>query len=104
MNRQRILGDIAVTCFIVVQFADWLATYHGVTLFGTGIEANPLLRRLMERYDIILVLTSAKLFATVAGSFLHLLNRHFTVALLAVLYTAFAILPWFRVLSMGRVF
>ena len=104
MRTQRLIGDIAVTCFILVQFADWMATFHGLTLFGTGIEGNPLLRFLMEKYDIILVLTAAKLSATIAGSFLHFFNRHLLVMTLTALYTIFALVPWFKVLSVHSFF
>ena len=67
MNTRKLLGNIAVTCFIIVQLTDWLATYQGLIRFGTEIEANPFLRFLMERYDIVFALTSAKIAATVAG-------------------------------------
>ena len=97
---RRALGNLAVTCFIVVQLIDWIATSQGLALFGTSVEANPLLRFLMERYDIITVLTTSKLFATMAGSFLHFLNRHSMVAALTVLYTLFAIIPWMKLLAL----
>ena len=96
MSKQKTIGDIAVTGFILVQLIDWIATYQGLTLFGTSIEGNPLLRFLMERYDIILVLTAVKIFATIAGSFLHFVHRHSLVAALTLLYTFFAIIPWMR--------
>lgn len=99
MNKRKLLGNIAVTCFILVQLADWLATYQGLILFGTEIEGNPLLRFLMERYDIVLALTSAKLAATIAGSFLHLFNRHLEVASLTLIYTCFGLIPWSRALN-----
>jgi hypothetical protein len=41
MSKQGTIGNVAVTCFILVQLLDWLATYQGLTLFGTSIEANP---------------------------------------------------------------
>jgi Domain of unknown function (DUF5658) len=104
MSKHRIIGNVAVTCFILVQLLDWMATYQGLTLFGTSIEANPLLRSLMERYDIILVLTSAKLFATLAGSLLHLANRHLLVATLTVLCTVFSILPWINLFTLHPIF
>jgi hypothetical protein len=104
MTVPKLAGNIAVTFFIIVQFADWIATYHGVAVFGTEIEANPLLRFLMERYDIILTLTAAKLTATIAGSLLHLLNRHLALASLTLLYTWFALIPWLKVLSLTQVF
>lgn len=104
MNTRKLLGNIAVTCFILVQLADWLATYQGLIRFGTEIEGNPLLRSLMERYDIILALTSAKLAATIAGSFLHLFNRHLEVASLTFIYTCFALVPWSRALNLSFAF
>ena len=104
MNTRKLLGNIAVTCFILVQLADWLATYQGVILFGTEIEGNPLLRFLMERYDIVLALTSAKLAATIAGSFLHLFNRHWEVAGLTFVYMCFALMPWSRALNLPFAF
>jgi len=104
MSRPGTIGNIAVTCFILVQLLDWLATFQGLTLFGTSIEANPLLRSLMERYDIVLVLTSAKLFATLARSFLHFANRHFLVATLTVFYMVFSILPWIDLFSLHSIF
>lgn len=104
MNTRKLLGNIAVTCFIIVQLADWLATYHGLVRFGTEIEANPLLRFLMERYDIVLALTGAKLAATIAGSFLHLFNRHLEVASLTLIYTFFALVPWSRALNLHHFF
>ena len=99
MNARKLAGNVAVTCFIIVQLADWLATYNGLITFGTEIEANPLLRFFMERYDIILALTSAKVAATSAGFLLHLLNRHVEVASLTLLYTWFALLPWAHALN-----
>ena len=104
MNTRKLLGNIAVTCFIIVQLADWLATYQGLIRFGTEIEANPLLRFLMERYDIVFALTSAKLAATIAGSFLHLFNRHLEVASLTLIYTCFALIPWSRALNLQFAF
>ena len=104
MRRRHFIGDFIVTCFILVQLLDWLATFHGVTLFGTSIEANPMLRFLMEKYDIILVLTAAKLSATVAASFLHFFKRHLMVAALTLIYTVFAIVPWINLLGTYPVF
>ena len=101
---RRFFGDFILTCFIVVQFMDWAATFHGIALFGPAIEGNLLLRSLMERYDIILVLTGAKLFATVAGSALHFAQRHMSVAFLTVFYILFALFPWFRVLAVHSAF
>jgi hypothetical protein len=88
----------------VVQFLDWAATFHGIALFGPAVEGNWLLRSLMERYDIILVLTGAKLFATVAGSALHFAQRHLSVAFLTVFYILFALFPWLRVLAVYSAF
>src|SRR4249920_1458032 len=104
MRGRHFIGDFIVTCFIFVQLLDWLATFHGVTLFGTSIEANPLLRFLMEKYDIILVLTAAKLSATLAASYLHVFKHHLMVAALTVFYTVFALIPWIKVLGIYPIF
>jgi hypothetical protein len=104
MRGRHIIGDLIVICFIFVQLLDWLATFHGVILFGTSIEANPLLRFLMEKYDIILVLTAAKLSATLAASCLHFFKRHLMVAALTVFYTVFALIPWIKVLGIYPIF
>ncbi|MFN8005766.1 MAG: DUF5658 family protein [Terriglobia bacterium] len=104
MRWRILIGNFIVVCFILVQLLDWLATYHGVTLFGTSIEGNPVLRFLMEKYDIILVLTAAKLSATLAASFLHFLERHLAVAVLTLFYTVFALIPWIKVLGIPPVF
>jgi hypothetical protein len=100
----RFFGDVAVTAFIVVQFLDWGATYQGIALFGPAIERNALLRSLMERYDIILVLTLAKVSATIGGSVLHYIRRHAIVAVLTLFYLVFAIFPWFKLLAYHPVF
>jgi hypothetical protein len=100
MLRERITGDVVITCFIIVQLMDWVATCHGVILFGTSIESNPLLRFMMERYDIILVLTVVKILATMAGSLLHFVRRHMAVALLTLFYLLFAIFPWLQALPL----
>jgi len=104
MRGRHFIGNFIVICFISVQLLDWLATFHGVTLFGTSIEANPLLRFLMEKYDIILVLTAAKLSATLAASFLHYFERHLMVAALTLFYTVFALIPWIKILGIYPAF
>jgi hypothetical protein len=104
MRGRVLIGNVIVICFILVQLLDWLATFHGVIVFGTGIEGNPLLRFLMEKYDIIVVLTAAKLSATIAASFLHCFERHLMVAALTLLYTLFALLPWIQVFRLHPVF
>ena len=43
-------GDFAVLAFLVVQCLDGIFTYLGVTIWGPGIEANPIVR---QRYPII---------------------------------------------------
>ena len=104
MRGRHLVGNVIVICFILVQMLDWMATFHGVTLFGTAIEGNPLMRFLMERYDIIVVLTAAKLSATIAASFLHCFERHLMVAALTLFYTLFALLPWIHVFGLHPVF
>lgn len=103
-RSHRFFGDFILTCFIVVQVLDWAATSQGIALFGPSVEKNWLLRFLMERYDIILVLTSAKLFAAVAGSVLHFVDRHGIVAALTLFYIVFALFPWLKLLGTSPAF
>ena len=36
-------GTIVFLLFAIVQVADGLLTYHGIRVYGPGVEANPLI-------------------------------------------------------------
>jgi hypothetical protein len=84
--------------FVAVQVLDGVFTYIGVLTFGIGIEANPLVAWYAEAFGPAAGLAAAKIFAIGCASVLYLTSRHRTVAVLTLLYLAFAILPWAHVL------
>ena len=87
-------GDIAVVGFLVVQCLDGIFTYLGVSMWGPGIEANPLLSSAMALAGPGTALAGAKLVAVFFGMLLHLRRVHRLVFLLTAFYFAVAILPW----------
>jgi len=88
------LKNLIFVCFLLVQLFDGWATFHGVSLFGTSIEGNPLLRFLMDRYDVLLVIVTGKAVAVGLGTVLHLYKRHKMLAASVLFYLVVAVLPW----------
>jgi hypothetical protein len=102
-RRQLTSVDGLWLAFVAVQVLDGVLTYVGVRTFGLGIEANPLVAWYAEAFGAATGLVAAKLFAIGCASVLYLTSRHRTVAVLTVLYVAFAIVPWAHVLhSYGK--
>jgi hypothetical protein len=87
-------GDLMVIGFVLVQCLDGVFTYLGVTIWGPGIEANPLISGAMAAAGVLAALGGAKLMAIGLGILLHLRRVHNMVALLTAIYFAVAILPW----------
>jgi hypothetical protein len=87
-------GDLAVLAFLIVQCLDGALTYLGVSFWGLGIEANPLIASTVQAIGLGAGLTAAKLVAASFGMLLHLRRAHNLVAFLTALYVAIAILPW----------
>lgn len=87
-------GDIAVLSFLVVQCLDGVFTYLGVSIWGPGIEANPIISSAMSAAGLGPGLAGAKLVAIAFGIVLHLRRVHNLVAFLTFIYLAVAILPW----------
>jgi len=91
---RSLFGDIAVVSFLVVQTLDGIFTYLGVSIWGPGIEANPLISSAVATAGLVPGLTGAKLVAVGLGMALHLQRVHNLVAALTAIYFAAAILPW----------
>jgi len=87
-------GDLIVVGFMLVQCLDGALTYLGVTTWGLGIEANPLISSAVSAAGLGVGLFTAKLVAAGFGILLHLRRVHNLVALLTLLYLGIAILPW----------
>jgi Domain of unknown function (DUF5658) len=83
-----------VLSFLIVQCLDGAFTYLGVSFWGMGIEANPLIASTVQAIGLGAGLTAAKLIAASFGVLLHLRRAHSIVAFLTALYVAVAILPW----------
>lgn len=85
--------------FIALQIIDGLLTFHGVSLRGTGVEANLLIRHLMDQVGIGTALVLVKslaimcvLIVCIAGAQI----RWVRPALITLIgtYTALAVVPW----------
>ena len=87
-------GDVAVLCFLLVQCLDGAFTYLGISFWGIGIEANPLIASAVQAIGLGAGLAVMKLMAASFGMLLHLHRVHNLVAFLTALYVAVAILPW----------
>ena len=87
-------GDCVVLCFLIVQCLDGVLTYLGVTIWGLGIEANPLVSSAVQTAGLGTGLAAVKLVAVGFGILLHIRRIHNVVALLTVVYLGAAILPW----------
>jgi Domain of unknown function (DUF5658) len=87
-------GNLAVFCFVVVQYLDGALTYLGLHIWGLAIEANPLVSSAVAVAGVGGGLIAAKLAAIGLGILLHLRQVHTIVALLTAFYFAVAIVPW----------
>ncbi len=89
--------------FIALQIIDGLLTYHGVTLRGTGVEGNILIRILMESFGIATALVAAKLLAVVFTIIVCVAGvqiswvRPALISLIG-LYALLAVVPWSYIL------
>ena len=97
-SRSSRFGDIVLLLFLLAQCLDGALTYVGVTTFGVGAEANPLISALMLEYGAGAGLIGAKSVAGVLGIALHVREVHGAVAGLTAFYFAIAILPWTAIL------
>jgi len=89
-----LFGDLAVISFFIVQGLDGMLTYLGVSIWGPGIEGNPLISSVVATAGPAAGLAAAKLVAIGFGIVLHLRRVHNIVAFLTAIYVALAILPW----------
>lgn len=93
-----IFADVVVVVFLIAQACDGVLTYVGVSIYGIGMEGNPLLAWLMERIGEGPALAAAKGMAGAFGIALHLTAVHRVLAALSAFYVAVAIIPWLTIL------
>lgn len=96
--RTARFADVVVVVFLIAQASDGVLTYVGVSLYGVGMEGNPLLAWLMETMGEGPALATAKGAAGAFGIALHLTAVHRVLAALSVFYFAVAIVPWLAIL------
>jgi hypothetical protein len=96
--RRSLFGDAVLVVFLLAQCFDGVFTYVGVTSFGLGVEANPLVATLMASIGHGPGLMTAKGIAIAFGIALHVRQVHGAVALLAGFYVLVALLPWMAIL------
>jgi hypothetical protein len=89
-----LFGDVSVLVFVLVQCLDGVFTYCGLHIWGTSVEANPLVSSAVSLAGVGPGLAVAKLVAVGLGVVLHLRRVHLVVAALSAFYIAVAILPW----------
>lgn len=88
-----------VAALILLQILDGLFTGIGVTIYGPAIEANILLRTLMESFGHVQALVLVKSFAIAVIFGLAAFSAHVSwipraMKALIAIYLVFAIIPW----------
>ena len=84
---------------MAVQFADAIQTAIGISQFGPGIEANPLIAFCCTMFGTGTVLVAAKTVAILGGATLHIFSQHLILAALTVACVFGAVVPWALVLN-----
>lgn len=94
-NDLRLLGAL----FIALQILDGALTFHGVSLHGTAVEGNHLIRFLMNEIGISSALVVVKSLAVMCVLIVCIAGIKFRwvrpamISLIGI-YAALAILPW----------
>jgi Domain of unknown function (DUF5658) len=91
-------GNLVVIAFLLAQACDGVLTYVGISLYGLGMEGNPILGWMMAQLGHGVALTAAKGVAGGFGILLHLGSVHRVLAALAAFYFVVAVVPWVAIL------
>ncbi len=97
------VGNVTWIAFVLAQASDGALTYVGVRSFGPSIEANPLLAWFIASAGLGSAIVSAKAFALVCGTLLHLQGMHLALAVLTTVYAGAAVWGWITILWPGIV-
>ncbi len=92
------LPRVALLAFLTAQIGDGLLTYAGISQFGVGVEANPLVAWYVHAFGPEAALATTKTFAVACVIPLFWRGMHKTIAVLACLHFAGAVLPWAQLL------
>jgi hypothetical protein len=90
-SQTRAIGGLAL--FAAVQLADASLTAMGISRFGIGVEANPLVAFSISTCGLT-GLVGAKAVAVAGGAVLYARSRHLILAGLTVFSVFAAVLPW----------
>lgn len=93
------LSRLTLLVFLTFQAADGLMTYGVASLFGAGVEGNPLLAVSMQIVGVGPALFIAKIASAAGGILLYLRGVHFWLAACTAFYAFGAVIPWLRVLA-----
>jgi hypothetical protein len=85
--------------YATVQLADAILTATGLTRFGAAAEGNPVAAMFIDTFGLATGLLALKLLAVAAGTLLHVLAQHLTLAVLTVVFVVCAVMPWAWVLA-----
>lgn len=94
-------GNLVVIVFVLVQYLDGFYTYAGFSIWGLGVEANPLIRAAAGAVGPGPGLFLAKITAIGFGILLHLRGVHHVIAALTALYVVLSIVPWTTLLFLS---
>ncbi len=95
----RTQAPLVFAIFVGAQVLDGILTYVGITLLGSDVEANVLLRTWMDLIGTPATLVGAKLMACACGGVLYYTAWHRPLAITAGLYIGVAVIPWCAVLA-----
>ena len=88
------IGRLTLVLFVVLQVADGLMTFGAVRIFGTAVEANPILETWFHLVGPGAALLGAKGVACGAAVVLYALDRLRILAALTGVLLAYGVLPW----------
>jgi hypothetical protein len=97
------LSRITLLLFLIFQAADGLMTYGAASVFGAGVEGNPLIATWMQLVGVGPAVFLAKLVSSAGGLLLYWRGVHGWLGAVTVFYAFGAVIPWLHVLSVGLV-
>jgi hypothetical protein len=97
LSRSR-FGVGMLMAFVVAQLCDGVLTYIGVSIFGLGIEANPIISWYIGALGAGVALLGAKGLAIACAVVLYRFAHYGTIAVLTVVYYTMAVHPWLSLL------
>ena len=93
------LSRLTLLLFLAFQAADGLITYAVASLFGPGVEGNPIIAVWMQVLGVGPTLVLAKLASSAGGILLYWRRVHLALAAVTAFYAFAAVIPWLSVLS-----